>query len=381
MGATRTRAEGIAFVIERPFYTFLLGVGLYLAVDLLLQLVGIEVTAYGVQLAGGYEPLSSLTTKVVDGLLRGLVIGLSGIGLSMTYSILGFANFAHGDFITTGAFVGTATSFVVAGVLGGGNYDIGSLALVRVNSADLSVAVLSTPIAIVVGLLAAGLVTIAVVLAVDRLAFEPVRDRGGITLLITSIGVAFTLRYLVNFVFGTAPRNTYQQSLSGEVSLDVVDGTVFIDGHDVLLFVVAVGLMLGVHVLLQRTKLGKAMRAMSDNEDLARVTGIPTERVITFTWVLGGGLTGVAGYVWVLWRGIFTWFDGWLFLLFVFAAVILGGIGSIYGAMAGGVVIGVAANLSTVYVPGELSRASAFLLMIVVLIVAPSGLFKGRTTA
>ena len=139
--------------------------------------------------------------------------------------------------------------------------------------------------------------------------------------------------------------------------------------------------MLAVHLLLQTSKLGKAMRAMADNKDLARVTGIPTDRVIRFTWVLGGGLTGVAGYTWVLWQGSFGWFDGWLFLLLVFAAVILGGIGSIYGAMAGGVIIGLALALSTIFIPSSLAKASAFALMIVVLVVKPSGLFGGRTTA
>ena len=253
--------------------------------------------------------------------------------------------------------------------------------LIELNSSELDLAVLSTPVAIVGGLVIAGLVTVAVVLAVDRIAYRPVRDRGGITLLITSVGVAFTLRYLLNFVFGVSKRNTYQQSLAGQVSIGFFDGSIILDGHDALLVVVSVGLMLGVHVLLQQSKLGKAMRAMADNEDLARVTGIPTERVIKFTWVLGGGLTGVAGYTWVLWRGTFGWFDGWLFLLLIFAAVILGGIGSIYGAMAGGVVIGLARDLSTVFIPSTLARASAFALMILILVIAPSGIFKGRTTA
>jgi branched-chain amino acid transport system permease protein len=120
---------------------------------------------------------------------------------------------------------------------------------------------------------------------------------------------------------------------------------------------------------------------MSDNKDLARITGIPTERVIRFTWIVGGGLTGVAGYTWVLWRGTFGWFDGWLFLLLIFAAVILGGIGSIYGAMAGGLIIGLTRDLSTIYVSSTMARAAAFALMILILVVKPSGLFSGRSTA
>jgi branched-chain amino acid transport system permease protein len=139
--------------------------------------------------------------------------------------------------------------------------------------------------------------------------------------------------------------------------------------------------MLGVHVLLQTTKLGKAMRAMADNEDLARITGIPTERVVRSTWIIGGGLTGVAGYMFVLWKGTLGFNDGWLLLLLIFAAVILGGIGSIYGAIAGGLIIGLTASMSVIWIPSAFARAAAFLVMIVILLVKPKGIFAGRATA
>lgn len=381
MGVTDVRNRGVAVVADRPFIALLAFIGAYLLLDLALKLAGTKATVGGTRVIGGDVLMSSLASKLTNGLLRGLVIGLAGIGLSMTYSILGFANFAHGDTITAGAFIGTATSFVVAGVLSATNYDLGALVLVQLNSSQLNMAITNTPVAILIGLVVTAVVTVALVLAVDRVAFKPIRGRDGITLLITSIGVALTLRYLVNFVFGTSKRNTYEQGIAGRTSFNFIDGTVAFDAHDLLLVVVAGGLMLGTHLILQQSKLGKAMRAMADNKDLARVTGIPTERVIQFTWVLGGALTGVAGYTWVLWRGVFGWFDGWLFLLLVFAAVILGGIGSIYGAIAGGIVIGLTFDLSTIFIPPALGRAAAFALMIVVLVVAPSGLFKGRTTA
>jgi branched-chain amino acid transport system permease protein len=236
-------------------------------------------------------------------------------------------------------------------------------------------------LAIVLGLLIAGVGTVGVVLLTDHLAFKPLRDRSGVTLLITSIGVALVLRYLVNFVWGTSKRNTYSSSEAWDLAIPIGNGALRLDAHDFTLLILGVTLMIGVHVLLQTSKLGKAMRAMADNKDLARVTGIPTDRVVQFTWILGGSLTGVAGYTWVLWRGTFGWFDGWLFLLLVFAAVILGGIGSIYGAMAGGLIIGLTHDLSTIFIPPALQKAAAFALMIVVLVVRPSGLFGGRTTA
>ena len=369
-------------LVENPFYVLLAFIGLYLVVDLALKLGGVALELGGFKVIGGSEPLSSFLTKVVNGLLRGLIIGLTGIGLSMTYSILGFANFAHGDFITVGAFIGTGTSYVIAGVFGAATYDIGALTLMEVEAFRLGLSITGGPLAfgaIVLGLLISGVGTVGVVLLVDRLAFEPIRDRSSVSLLITSIGVALVIRYLVNFVWGTSKRSTYAGAW--DLAIPVGNGIVKIDAHDLALLVISVSLMLVVHLLLQTSKLGKAMRAMADNKDLARVTGIPTDRVIRFTWILGGSLTGVAGYTWVLWRGTFGWFDGWLFLLLVFAAVILGGIGSIYGAMAGGIIIGLTLALSTIFIPSTLAKASAFALMIVVLVVKPSGLFGGRTTA
>jgi branched-chain amino acid transport system permease protein len=328
---------------------------------------------------GGYR-FSRVGALLWDGLMRGLVIGLAGIGLSMTYSILNFANFSHGDYITAGAFGGWATTYLIAGL---GRADAGALLLVgaggTVFGGALGIGTLGTPLAVLGGLVAAGVVGVALATGVDRVVYRPLRDADGITLLITSVGVAFALRYLIQFVFGSSVRGTTVQPAA--VPLYFVDGFVRVDAHDVTLVIVAGALMLGVHLLLQRTKLGKAMRAMADNEDLARVTGIPTERVIRATWIIGGGLTGLAGYVFVLWKGTLGFNDGWLLLLLIFAAVILGGIGSIYGAMVGGVVIGLTASVSVVWIPASFSRAAAFAVMILILLVRPEGVFAGRSTA
>jgi len=330
---------------------------------------------------GGIE-ISSLASLVWDGLLRGLIIGLAGIGLSMTYSILNFANFAHGDYLTSGAFAGMATSYLIAGI---GENSVGALLLVgaggSVFGGALGIGVTTSPLAVVLGALIAGVATIALALLIDRFVYRPIRDESGIALLITSIGVAFALRYLIQFVFGAGVRGTTAAGSVPRVNVPAIDGTFRVTAHDISLVVVAAGLMLGVHLLLQRTKLGKAMRAMSDNEDLARITGIPTEQVIRTTWIVGAGLTGVAGYMFILWKGTLGFNDGWLLLLLVFAAVILGGIGSIYGAIGGGIVIGLTASVSVIWIPSEFGRAAAFLVMIVILLFKPEGIFSGRTTA
>jgi branched-chain amino acid transport system permease protein len=154
-----------------------------------------------------------------------------------------------------------------------------------------------------------------------------------------------------------------------------------LDLHEISLSVAAIVLMLSVHFMLQRTKLGKAMRAMADNKDLAQVTGIPTERVIRATWAIGGGLAGVSGFLIVLEKGTLSFNLGWLLLLLIFAGVILGGIGSVYGAIGGGLIIGVVSRLSLVWIPSDFARAAAFLIMILVLLYRPEGLFGGVKTA
>jgi len=352
-----------------------------LAIGVALVVLWMVLSLVSGLLTGGVQ-VSSLASLVWDGLLRGLIIGLAGIGLSMTYSILNFANFAHGDYLTSGAFAGMATSYLIAGI---SENSIGPLLLVgaggSVFGGALGIGVTTAPLAVLLGALVAGGFAVVLALAIDRIAYRPIRDESGIALLITSIGVAFALRYLIQFVFGAGVRGTTAAGSVPRVNVPMFDGTVRITAHDIALVVVAVGLMLGVHLLLQRTKLGKAMRAMSDNEDLAQITGIPTEQVIRTTWIVGGGLTGVAGYMFVLWKGTLGFNDGWLLLLLVFAAVILGGIGSIYGAIGGGIVIGLTASVSVIWIPSEFGRAAAFLVMIVILLFKPEGIFSGRTTA
>ena len=191
-------------------------------------------------------------------------------------------------------------------------------------------------------------------------------------------GGACILRDFAGLVFGTGRRGV---TAPNEIPSIPVLG-VNVNAHQVTILVVAVVAMLAIHLLLQRTKIGKAMRAMADNRDLARITGIPTERMITATWVLGSGLAGASGYMLMLSSGGTLGFnDGYLLLLLIFAAVILGGIGSVYGAIVGGLLIGITSRLALVWVPGEFGRPVAFGLMILFLLFRPSGLFGGVETA
>jgi branched-chain amino acid transport system permease protein len=364
----------LAALRERPGLAVVVAIGLLLCVDLLAKLAGLRLGPLG-----GSLSVARLGSNLWNGLVIGLVIGLAGIGLSMTYSILNFANFSHGDLVSTGAFTGWGVAFLIAAA---GSQPLGALVTVRdagdVTPGAIGAHVLSTPGAIIAGLLAAFVITALVSLAVDRAFYKPMRDRGSIALLITSVGVALVVRYLIQFVYG-ADRRGITASIDGDTIAAPLG--VSVTAHQLTIAVAAIALMVAMHYTLQRTKLGTAMRAMADNKDLALITGIPAERVVAATWILGGGLAGASGYLYVLLRGTIQFDFGWSLLLLIFAAVILGGIGSIYGAIAGGLVIGLVFTTSTVWISSDFNSAAAFAVMILVLLLRPEGLFGGVSTA
>lgn len=343
---------------------------------LVLLLLGLDLLRR--VLFGGLA-VTQIGSLLWNGIVDSLYIGLAGIGLSMTYSILQFANFSHGDLITAGAFGGWTVAYLIGGV---GVASLGSRILLDADggaqAGELGMSVVASPIAITVGLVAAVLITIGVALAADRLVYSRLREASGITLLIASVGVALALRYIIAIIYTIDARGIVASApFWNPAWLPLERG---INLHELTLVVAAGALIVGVHLMLQYTKLGKAMRAMSDNRDLALVTGIPTERVVTATWVIGGGLAGAAGYLIVLDQTQITINVGWFLLLLIFAGVILGGIGSIYGALAGSLVIGVTINLSLIWVPADLNEVTAFTLMILVLLFKPEGLFGGVET-
>ncbi len=315
-------------------------------------------------------PLDFLASPLLDYLANGLVyssiIVLGAIGLSLVYSIGGFANFAHGDTMTVGAY-GSIVAFGLVGSIGSG--------------------VLGLPIGFFVALLAGIAVAAVVAIATELLVYRPL-DTDRIGLLITSIGVAFVYRALVQMKFGTTPRNYDIQVLRPIDAL--VPYGIRITLHDVAIVVSAAVLVGGLHLLLQYTDFGRKMRAMADNPDLARISGIRTGRVKLWTWVIGAGLAGAGGVFLGLYNQL-TPRVGFSILLVVFAAVILGGIGSIYGAMLGGLVIGMANKLMPVLtdlgslfpvfpegfgipIGNEYADAVAFVIMVLVLLVRPAGI-------
>ncbi|EMA67774.1 inner-membrane translocator [Halorubrum aidingense JCM 13560] len=359
----------------RPGLLLVTLLGGLLLVDLAAKLAGVSVGPLGGSLSTG-----RLGSNLWNGLVIGLVIGLAGIGLSMTYSILSFANFSHGDLVSVGAFTGWGVAFLVAGF---GDIPIRTLLSVRdagsATSGDIGAHILATPGAVLLGLVTAFVVTALIALALDRAFYKPMRDRDGISILIASIGAALIVRYLLQFAYGSDRRGVTASVEASNLAFDPLGLSV--NAHQLTIVVAALGLMVAMHFMLQRTKLGTAMRAMADNKDLALVTGIPAERVVTATWIIGGGLAGASGYLYVLLRGTIQFDFGWLLLLLIFAAVILGGIGSVYGAIAGGLVIGIVFTTSTIWIPSDFNEAAAFAVMILMLLLRPEGLFGGVSTA
>lgn len=290
----------------------------------------------------------------VPGLVLGSIYALGAIGITLTFGILRFANFAHGETMTLGAYL-TLTLTAAAAGAGLGAHPL-----------------LFLPLAMAL--------TAFVVLGMDRLFFRPLRDGPTIVLVIASFGLMLMVRSLVQVVWGAQ-----LQSFGRGIELPwVLFDSLRIFPKHVVIFLSAVALMLAVHVLLSRTRTGKAMRAMSDSPELARLTGIDTEQVIRATWIVGAGLAAAAG-VFLAYDTHIETYLGFKLLLPIFAAALLGGIGRPYGAMAGGLVLGLVEELSTypwigdapLLQPGY-KAGIAFAIMVAILIWRPSGLFRGR---
>jgi branched-chain amino acid transport system permease protein len=290
-----------------------------------------------------------------DGVVYSSIIVLGSIGLSLIYSIAGFANFAHGDTMTVGAYA----TLVIFGVVGG-----------------TSMSVLGLPVSFFLALLLGAAVTAVVALLTERLVYKPL-DVGPIGLLITSIGVAFVYRALVQIRFSADSRRYDIQALR---PIDwLLEYNVAVTEHEVAMVASAIVLVVGLHLLLQHTDLGRKMRATADNPSLARASGIRVRRIELWTWIIGAGLAGAGGAFLGLFNQLIPRM-GFNLLLVIFAAVILGGIGSVYGAMLGAFLIGMVVQLTPILtsigipIGSEYARALAFLIMVVVLLVRPQGI-------
>jgi neutral amino acid transport system permease protein len=301
---------------------------------------------------------------LVNGIALGSIIALASVGLTLTNGILRLSNFAHGDFMTLGAYL--TLVFNLSGL-----------------NIWLSM------------LLGAGL-TIGAALLSEKLLWQPMRDRrvSSTTLIIISIGLALFIRNGIILFFG-GDNQSYDLPVMPAMNV----GGLRIAQNRMLVVGLAIAVILGLHLLLRYTKIGKAMRAVADNVDLARVAGINVEQVVIWTWVISAGLTAVGGGMYGLITAVRPNM-GWFLILPMFASIILGGIGNPYGAIAGSLIIGVAQEMSAGLSPilirtfpginqmpvvGELLRfftpeyklGIALFIMVLVLLFRPQGIFRG----
>ena len=277
---------------------------------------------------------------LVEGVKFGLIIAMCAVGLSLIFGTTGLVNFAHGELVTFGDLAAW-----IANVLVGLHF---------------------VP-ATVVGVLAGGLAGAAL----DKGLWRPLRRRGTglIALLVISIGLGLLVRYIFLYQFGGRTRPYAQYVAQRAISI----GPVTIAPKDIVSILVSLAVLAAVGLALQRTQAGKAMRAVADNPDLASSSGIDVERVVLLVWAFGGGLAALGGTLLGLTEQV-SWQMGYQLLLLMFAGVILGGLGTAYGALLGSFVVGVFLQTSTLVISPELKNVGALLVLILILLVRPQGI-------
>jgi branched-chain amino acid transport system permease protein len=299
----------------------------------------------------------------IPGLVLGCIYALGAIGITLTFGILRFANFSHGEIMMTSSYL-TWESMVISASLG----------------------FIVHPL---IGAIPAALFAILLALLVDRFFYRPFRNSPTIIIVIASFGMMLIIRSMVQvvwgpnqltFVKGIAKPNPYIRDLTSSVDLMLL-----IPNKHFLILIGTIIIMLIFNYILSSTKIGKGMRAVSDNPDLAKVSGIDVESIIRATWIVGGFCAAAAGVFLAMDTQFIESTMGFRMLLPMFAAAILGGIGRPFGAVAGGLIIGLAEELSAypwfgggpIISPGYKSGV-AFSIMVFMLIIKPSGLFKGK---
>ena len=299
---------------------------------------------------------------IMDGLIAGSMIGLGAIGITLTYSILRFANFAHGDMISWAAYFALAVSTA-----------LGTL----VPSLSAPIGPFSFGWSLPIGLVASIVLTSLLALLIDALLFGKLRKLGGavIILVIAGFGAALTLRSFLEFVFTSKP-TYFTEAL--QIAHPLFGGA-RATADQLLGLGIAVSLVAVVHLALTRTAAGRAMRAVSENQALAGLAGVNVAKTIRLAWLFGAGLAAVAGVM----AGLLVQIRPYMghdLLLPLFAAAILGGIGSVPGAMIAGLIIGLAEALCVQFVGAEWRAAVSFVVLVAILLLRPQGIFGRQAT-
>lgn len=283
----------------------------------------------------------SFLSYLINGISLGSIYAIIALGYTMVYGIAKMLNFAHGDIIMVGGF----TTFTVVSTMGG------------------------DPI---VGVLAAVAVCTILGVTIERVAYKPLRGASPLAVLITAIGVSYLLQNVALLIFGS---NSKQFTSVVEVTaLKLAEGQLSISGVTIVTIVSCIVIMIALTTFINRTKMGQAMLAVSEDKGAATLMGIDVNRTIAVTFAIGSALAAIAGVLLCSAYPSLTPYTGSMPGIKAFVAAVFGGIGSIPGAMIGGIVLGVIENLSKAYISSQLSDAIVFSVLIIVLLVRPTGI-------
>lgn len=303
----------------------------------------VMVVALVLGVSQGWHDLAQAT---INGIVSGNYFALGAAGLTLIFGVLRLVNFAHGEFLTFGAYM-----------------------LLLGNALDLPLALAAVLAVVLTALLG---------LVLEIGLWRPVRRKrvGELQLLLLALGLAFFLRYAIAFVAGPEDRQT-----GADVTAAVRLGGLLIGRTELMVTLIGIAVIVLVAVALRFTSLGRQARALADSIQLAETTGINTDRVVLITWGVSAGLAGLAGIVYALPAGTANPNMGFSLILSIFAAVVVGGIGNAYGALAGGMLTGLVQEWSTLLIAPQMKVAVGFGALILVLLVRPQGLFGRARTA
>jgi branched-chain amino acid transport system permease protein len=290
-----------------------------------------------------------LEQQLVNGFTLGLIYALIAVGYTMVYGVIELINFAHGEIYMLGAFL--TLSFISMG--------------------------LPLPVAVLLAMLAAA----AIGVLLDIVAYRPLREAPRLAALITAIGMSIFLQNLAMIIWGSRPLPFPRQAMPAffsEPALTFSDVT--ISWMQMIIYAVAISLMVGLNLIITRTRVGTAMRALAQNQTAAALMGINVNRVISFTFAIGSAMGAMAGVMVSMYYNTMSPTMGYLAGVKAFAAAVLGGIGSVPGAMLGGVVLGIAETIGAGYVSSPYRDGVAYAVMILVIIFRPSGLLGRAVT-
>lgn len=280
---------------------------------------------------------------IIYGIISGCILIIASIGFSMVWKTENFLNIAHGQMLLIGAY----SAYVFKEALG-----------------------FSFPLATICAVITTGILG----LIISKVFYFPVRKSGILVLLFTSIGLSWVIYGVIQSIFGPEIR-TFGLETSAMIE---IFGNQIMSYQELFVIIISLVCVIGLHLILTKTKNGKGFRAMAENRDLAQIRGINSKKLSNYVWLISSGLAGLAGIMLAM-NGTLNMELGWQQILLIMSVVIVGGMGNLYGTMLAALLIGLSMDISTIVIPTSYRTAVAFLIVILVLLVRPQGLSKGGT--